>query len=68
MMDLQIPQGAPQYFEAPPDMMVLKNPEYADWQIRHAGIVYVPLKGSEPNWFHRWMQRVAFGFRWERRT
>ena len=30
------------------------------------GIVYQPLMGREPNWFHRWMQRLAFGFKWER--
>lgn len=38
----------------------------SDWQVRHGNMIYRPFKGDEPNWFHRWMQRLAFGFRWER--
>jgi len=28
------------------------------------GIVFVPLKGHEPNWFVRWMMRVCFDCTW----
>ena len=28
--------------------------------------IYQPRKGCEPNRFHRWMHRLAFGFRWEK--
>jgi hypothetical protein len=41
--------------------------EASDWQCRLTdNLVLRPNKGGEPNWFHRWMQRLAFGFRWER--
>ena len=29
--------------------------------------IFTPLDGCEPNWFHRWMHRVFFGFRWQRK-
>lgn len=29
-------------------------------------IQYRPLNGDEPNWFHRKMMRLLFGFRWEK--
>ena len=27
-------------------------------------VVLVPDKGKHPNWFHRQMQRLCFGFKW----
>jgi hypothetical protein len=45
---------------------VLTPPEPSEWQMRCSGVVYRPSKGKEPNGFHRLMQRLAFGFRWER--
>lgn len=38
----------------------------SDWQMRHGGVIYRPFKGDEPNWFHRKMQQLCFGFKWER--
>ena len=29
-------------------------------------IVYHPIKGTEPNWFHRKMQELCFGFQWRK--
>lgn len=31
------------------------------------GLSVVPHEGLEPNWFHRKMQNICFGFRWEKR-
>lgn len=31
------------------------------------GLTYVPREGYVPNWFVRWMMRVCFDCRWERR-
>jgi len=25
-----------------------------------------PLKGKEPNWFHRFMMKLILGFKWEK--
>lgn len=51
----------------PPDTFITSWPERSDWQCRLTGdTVYRPAKGNEPNWFHRKMQELAFGFRWER--
>lgn len=46
--------------------LVWHPPEKSDWQMRQCNITYRPPKGMEPNWFHRWMQQIAFGFKWER--
>lgn len=51
-------------FQASVSMITL---ERSSWQCHCAGITYIPPKGAEPNAFHRFMQRLAFGFRWERR-
>lgn len=40
------------------------------WQCLLVGrsLVLRPFAGDEPNGFHRVMQRLAFGFKWERVT
>jgi hypothetical protein len=41
--------------------------EYSDWRVHVLnGVVFTPKKNCEPNWFHRRMQELAFGVRWER--
>jgi hypothetical protein len=35
-------------------------------QNQHGAIVYQPIKGQEPNWFHRKMQELCFGFQWRK--
>ena len=43
-------------------------PKRSDWQCYLTGgpdgLVLVPNEGNVPNAFHRFMQRVCFGFRW----
>lgn len=34
--------------------------------LRIGGLSINIVEGKEPNWFHRWMQRICFGFRWEK--
>lgn len=47
----------------------IPRPERSEWQCHLVdGFVVIPNKGGEPNAFHRWMQRLAFGFRWEKRA
>lgn len=52
------------------DEVKLNVPQESEWHCvllgeGHAdGVVYRPLKGSEPNAFHRMMHRLAFGFKW----
>lgn len=31
-------------------------------------IVFQPVKGQEPNWFHRKMQELCFGFQWRKKS
>lgn len=44
----------------------IKMPERSNWRVEICGVHYHPVKGQEPNAFHRWMQRLAFGFRWKK--
>lgn len=39
-------------------------PDASEWSVKSNGIMYRPNKGDEPNAFHRFMQRLAFGFKW----
>ena len=46
-------------------------PEYSKWKCymfgntpKGQGMVYVPLKGNEPNWFVRWMMKICFDCTW----
>jgi len=32
------------------------------------GIRYNPGEGGEPNWFHRKMQELIFGFKWRKKN
>lgn len=49
----------------------LEMPKASDWRCRLIGgpqpVVFVPTAGNEPNAFHRFMQRLCFGFVWEKK-
>ena len=39
-----------------------------EWNANVTGeTVFSPAEGSEPNWFHRFMHRLAFGFVWRKK-
>ena len=47
------------------------TPEYSEWKCylfgnkpNGQGIVYIPIKGKEPNWFVRWMMKICFDCTW----
>lgn len=40
--------------------------ERSEWTMHVADIQFTPRKGYEPNAFHRLMQRLILGIRWER--
>jgi hypothetical protein len=46
-------------------------PKSSDWECRMTpgpyGLVLNPCEGGVPNAFHRFMQRVCFGFRWQKK-
>jgi hypothetical protein len=52
----------------------IKQTEPSNWQCFLLGdrktfegsVVWRPVKGSEPNWFHRKMQELCFGFKWRK--
>jgi len=50
---------------------VSSMPKRSDWQCTLIGgpngAVYNPSEGNEPNWFHRKMQELCFGFKWRKR-
>ena len=45
-------------------------PDCSEWSCdlfgRSDGITYTPVRGGEPNWFHRLMQRLLLGFKWHK--
>ena len=51
---------------------VLRPPEASEWKCYVFGypgnpsgsVIFHPLKGQEPNRFHRFMQELCFGVRW----
>lgn len=45
----------------------LSMPKNSDWTAAFAGITYTPVEGKEPNWFHRFMQRLCFGIVWSKK-
>ena len=52
-----------------PIITCITAPEQSDWQCElfgmgPTGMVLRPKKGSEPNWFWRWMQYLCFGNKW----
>lgn len=59
-----------------PEYLTFKQPERSEWtcwlmgdhgKSKYGAIVYNPVKGSEPNWFHRKMQELCFGFQWRKK-
>lgn len=45
---------------------VIKQPVY-EWEcVLMPGVIRSVEKGRAPNWFHRKMQEIAFGFKWRR--
>jgi hypothetical protein len=49
------------------------KPEYSEWKCYlfgtkpgGGGVIYIPSKGYEPNWFARWMMKVCFDCTWVR--
>ena len=49
----------------------LELPEQSEWccymfgnKPGSVGMVYMPRKGQEPNWFVRWMMKVCFDCTW----
>lgn len=50
-----------------PNTIFLAEPERSPYVADIAGVHYIPLKGDEPNWFHRKMQYFVLGVRWKRR-
>lgn len=47
--------------------VMFKMPEKSEWRCHLvSGVIFTPDKGNEPNRFHRWMQRLAFGIKWEK--
>jgi hypothetical protein len=58
------------------ETFTLNIPERSQWRVwlmgdhdsgQHGAIVYNPVKGQEPNWFHRKMQELCFGFQWRKK-
>lgn len=49
---------------------VSSMPKASKWQCTLIGgpngAVYNPSEGNEPNWFHRKMQELCFGFKWRK--
>jgi hypothetical protein len=64
------------YAKEMPEALLYKPPEKSEWKVwlmgdhkekgRYGAIVYHPNKGQEPNWFHRKMQELCFGFQWRK--
>ena len=60
-----------EYITVEPNKYTLVTPpKHSDWRCEviggPMGIVFVPSEGNEPNWFHRKMQELCFGFKWRR--
>jgi len=48
------------------DQLTIKVPKYG-WKCEiHQGTHWMVEEGKEPNWFHRKMQQLCFGFKWEK--
>lgn len=58
-------------------LVLVTTPEYSDWGCWIMGdykgrgsdgaTVYYPYKNNVPNWFHRKMQELCFGFQWRKK-
>jgi hypothetical protein len=49
-----------------PSIHLIEPPQLSDWRGHICGVDYIPTKGNEPNRFHRFMQRLAFGIVWRK--
>ena len=48
------------------DQMTIKVPKYG-WKCQlMEGTFWQVEEGKQPNWFHRKMQSICFGFNWEK--
>ena len=48
------------------DQMTIKVPKYG-WKCQlMEGTFWQVEEGKQPNWFHRKMQSICFGFKWEK--
>jgi len=60
----------------PEHIKLTAPPEKSEWRVwlmgdhkekgPYGAIIYHPAKGQEPNWFHRKMQELCFGFQWRK--
>lgn len=41
-----------------------KLPEKSEWSCDFYNITYIPDKGHEPNFFHRFMHKLLLGIKW----
>lgn len=48
------------------DQMTIKVPKYSWKCCIHPGTYWHVEEGKQPNWFHRKMQSICFGFKWEK--
>lgn len=61
-------------FEVPKNVRLTENQEDSGWRCTLFGgkdgavptIEWRPAKGQVPNWFHRKMQELCFGFKWRK--
>lgn len=61
-------KATPNPQEAQFKMHSLSLPEQSEWSVQIVqNFTLNPNKGTEPNRFHRWMQELAFGFKWVKR-
>lgn len=69
--DTRYTSGMPEYQL----YMSFGQPERSEWacwlmgdygKSKPGAIVYQPIKGHEPNWFHRKMQELCFGIQWRK--
>ena len=58
------------------ELVFVKHTEKSSWGVwilgdfktngQRGGIVYYPNDENVPNWFHRKMQQLCFGFQWRK--
>lgn len=50
-----------------PGYCTFSMPKKSKWTVELFGNTYYnPDEGKEPNWFHRKMQELVFGFKWRK--
>lgn len=50
------------------DHLIISPPKYEYKMYINDTLAINIVEGKEPNRFHRWMQKICFGFRWEKST